>query len=489
MDKMANIYIQDPGPLSSKIMGIEPVIFKRIIKIGLPVVIGMLTQTTINTVDLIMIGRLEASLAVPGSAAILSSIIVLWVFGGFLSSVSVGTQAISARRFSEGSPIKAGAVLTNSLAISLALSILLTFLAIFFIDSIMNFITPSRSVEKIAISFSRIRLIGLVSMALMASYKSFYDGIGAVKIHMTVAIVMNIINILCNYFLIFGFSFLGYKISPMNVNGAALGSVISSYSGLIMMFIWSLRKENCLKFKIYKISNLNINIIKSISKLSLWSGLATVVLMVGFAMFSYIAGQIDIIKNTPDISSAAASIVTHVVMLVFMSSLAFGTSTATLVSQSIGAGLPDLAKRYTWQSALLALYVMSAIGLILSMFPYFIANIFMPTNISELKSEVKNAVTQTAIPSLKLTAGLLSPIASAALVLTQALYGAGETKYVMLTEFILHFLFLIPLTWIFAVSLELGLIGCWMATVAYASALLIVTGARFWSEKWKKLTI
>ena len=43
-------------------------------------------------------------------------------------------------------------------------------------------------------------------MALMASFKSFYDGIGRVRIHMTVAIIMNLINIFANYFLIYGFS-------------------------------------------------------------------------------------------------------------------------------------------------------------------------------------------------------------------------------------------------------------------------------------------
>ena len=80
-------------------------------------------------------------------------------------------------------------------------------------------------------------------------------------------------------------------------------------------------------------------------------------------------------------------------------------------------------------------------------------------------------------------------MAAAALVLTQALYGAGMTKYVMVVELFLHFFCLVPLSYVLGVTLELGMIGCWYAAATYVVALAVTMGVKFWSGGWKKSVI
>lgn len=484
--KSVSIYAQDPGPPKTRFLFLEPILLGRIVNLGWPVIVGMLTQTAINTVDLMMVGRLDDKIAVPGTAAIMASVVLLWAYGGFLSAISVGTQAISARRFSEGSDLNAGQVLANSLAVSIIASLVLTIIAISSIEPTMALLTRSEEVQRIGSSFSSIRLLGLPSMALMASFKSFYDGLGRVRVHMTVAIIMNIINFIFNYFLIFGFEFGSIKIPSLGVNGSAWGSVIASYAGVILIFLWSLRRKDRTRFKVFRISNLSSKVAFSIARLSLWSGLATVVLMVGVGLFNYIVSLTDVGTNNA-INASAASIILHVMMLVFMTSLAFGTSTATLVSQSIGARLPNLAERYVWQCVLLAVYVMTIWGILAFIFPEPILRMFLPPDLDA--NHLKELVIIAATPSLKLTAILLSPTAGAALVLTQALYGAGETRYVLIVEFCLHFLCLAPLAWFLAVYLNLGIIGCWIAAIIYSLGLLIATAIKFIGGSWKKLSL
>ncbi len=484
---VVSIYARDPGPPKFRFMFLEPVLLGRIVHLGWPVIIGMLTQSAINTIDLLMVGRLDDAIAVHGTAAIMASVVLLWAYGGFLSAISVGTQAISARRFSEGDTKKTGQVLSNSIAVSVIASAVITLIAVSTASPAMALLTKSSEVQEIGAAYSHIRLLGLPSMALMASYKSFYDGLGRVRIHMTVAIIMNLVNILCNYFLIYGYDFGSFKIPQFGVYGAAWGSVISSYVGIFIMIYWSLRKADREKFSVYHWLNLDRKIAYLIARLSVWSGLATVVLMIGVGLFNYIVSIIDDIHNTGSIYASAASIIIHVMMLVFMTCLAFGTSTATLVSQSIGAKNPRLAERYTWQCALLAVYVMSAFGFVGFMFPEPILTQFLPP---DLESNVlKEMVIKAAIPSLKLTAILLSPTAAAGLVLTQALYGAGETRYVLIVEFILHFFCLAPLAWFLSIYLEIGILGCWIAAIIYASGLMIATAIRFLSGRWKHLTL
>lgn len=482
-----SIYTIDPGPPSRRYLGLEPTLLGRIVHLGWPVIIGMLTQTAINTVDIMMVGRLDDKIAVPGTAALMASVVLLWAYGGFLSSISVGTQAISARRFSEGSRTLAGQVLTNSLVVSIIASAVVTVVAINLVEPTMALLTKNDEVQRVGSEFSRIRLLGLPSMALMASFKSFYDGLGRVRIHMTIAIIMNLINFCVNYLIIFGTTFAGIKFPELGVNGAAWGSVISSYAGVFLIFLWSLRAEDRARFQVFRWKNINGKIALAISRLSVWSGLATVVLMIGVGLFNYIVSLTDAARGGGSINGAAASIIMHIMMLVFMTSLAFGTSTATLVSQSIGAKLPKLAERYVWQCVLLAVYVMAVFGIFTFLVPKPLLMLFLPPDIDG--NHLKEMVIDAAIPSLRLTAILLSPTAAAALVLTQALYGAGETRYVLIVEFLLHFLCLAPLAWLLAMFFGLGIIGCWIAAVIYAAGLLIATSAKFMQGSWKKLRL
>ncbi len=279
-----SVYIRDPGPPKMRFLLLEPILLARIVNLGWPVILGMLTQTAINTIDLLMVGRLDDSEAVPGTAAIMASVVLLWAYGGFLSSISVGTQAISARRYSEGALTKAGQALANSVAVSLVASVVITLLAISLIEPTMLLLTKSPEVQVIGSNYSRIRLLSLPSMALMASFKSFYDGIGRVRIHMTIAIIMNLINIIVNYFLIYGYQSHGITITALGVYGAAWGSVVSSYAGIIIMIWWALRKGDRSRFLAFRWSNLNKKIALTIARLSVWSGLATVVLMVGVGL-------------------------------------------------------------------------------------------------------------------------------------------------------------------------------------------------------------
>ena len=64
--------------------------------------LAMLTQTLINQVDHVLVGHLPQSESTPGQTALQISVILLWAFGGMLAAISVGTQALTARRIGAG---------------------------------------------------------------------------------------------------------------------------------------------------------------------------------------------------------------------------------------------------------------------------------------------------------------------------------------------------------------------------------------------------
>src|SRR5256885_2610985 len=87
----------------------------RIVTLAAPVVLAMMSQTLINQVDHVLIGRLPAAQSIPGQAALGPSLILFWAIGGVLSAISVGTQALTARRIGGPGHERARQGMVNSL--------------------------------------------------------------------------------------------------------------------------------------------------------------------------------------------------------------------------------------------------------------------------------------------------------------------------------------------------------------------------------------
>src|SRR5208282_5348593 len=88
--------------------------YRTILRLALPTVVAMLSQSVVNEVDVIFFSHLPCPESSNGQAALFPSLIVVWLFGGSLSAISVGTQALVARRYAENQPERAGAVLANA---------------------------------------------------------------------------------------------------------------------------------------------------------------------------------------------------------------------------------------------------------------------------------------------------------------------------------------------------------------------------------------
>jgi Na+-driven multidrug efflux pump len=94
--------------------------------LALPTVLAMLAQSAVNEVDIIFFAWLGCPDSSYAQAALLPCLLLLWMFGGSLSAISVGTQALAARRFAQGRNLDAGAVLANSWVFSLGAGIAFT---------------------------------------------------------------------------------------------------------------------------------------------------------------------------------------------------------------------------------------------------------------------------------------------------------------------------------------------------------------------------
>ncbi len=476
-------------------IGLDMALSKRIGALATPVIVAMLFQTIINQLDTAMVGRLPGATGIDGQAGIGLSLPLFWAVGGFLSAISIGTQAITARRTGENQPLLAGRALTNSLTLALISSAVVAAAGYFLSPYFFDMMSPNANVVRLGSSYCSIRMLGVFTMVTTMSYKSFFDGIGKTHVHMVASILMNLLNAGLNLLLIFGL----WGFPRLEVDGAAIASVVSTVVGLAVMVTWSLLPKYLRRYRAYRLRNLNRRVAWEIVRLSVPSGLATMFVMSGFLFFLWVIGNLpqgpawlavadfvplagpllDGLEATrPDLATSASWVMISFLMLVFVTSMAFGTATATLVSQSLGAKKPALAERFGWESVKIGMLVMGAVGVVMIIDPAMFMRIFTD----------KPQVIASALPSMRLV-GAATSLISAGMVLVQALFGAGNTKFVMLAELLLHTACLVPLSYLLGMVLELGMLGCWMAAVVYAILLSSVMAWKFFEGKWKAIRI
>ncbi|HWZ92606.1 MAG TPA: MATE family efflux transporter, partial [Polyangiaceae bacterium] len=264
-----------------------------ILKLALPTVLAMLTQSAVNEVDIIFFSRLPCPESSTAQAALLPSLILLWMFGGSLSAISVGTQAISARRFAEGKSVDAGAVLVNSWVCSMLAGVLFTAVGYVVMPLALSALIRVPEVRLAAIGYLKWRLLGITSMAATFSFKAFFDGIGKTHVHMVASVVMNVLNVFLCITLIFGH----FGAPRMGMTGAGLAGAASSWVGLLIMAVWATLRHYRVNFRPFDVRRVVRPLMTDILRLSVPSAVATVAVMSGFALFSGIVSHLDSVSH------------------------------------------------------------------------------------------------------------------------------------------------------------------------------------------------
>lgn len=454
-------------------------VYRTILRLAMPTVIAMLSQSIVNEIDVFFFTRLPHPEDSNAQAALLPSLLLVWLFGGSLSAISVGTQALTARRYAERRYEAAGQVLANSAWFCLLCGFVLMVIGALSIKYLLGLMLPVPEAHEIAYSYSKWRLLGVISMGMTAALKSFFDGIGKTWVHLVSALVMNVFNVLFCYAFIFG----NFGMPRMGAPGAGFAAFMATWIGLGIMVLFAARERK--KYQPVRWTNLSKSLTWDILKLSIPAALATIAMMVGFGLFAKVAGRLDDamvqtvggVVEREAVNGAATTDIVALLKLTFTACLAFGTATATLVAQSLAAQRPDSATKFGWASVRLGLVLFGVVGLL--------EGVIFPHQIVHFISH-SEAVRAVAVVPLRMM-GIVTPIIAVAMILSEALFGAGNTKFVAAAQFCLVFAVLVPLAWV--LSGRNGLNGMWSAAVAYAIGACIVMTAKFHGGTWKAIKL
>jgi MATE family multidrug resistance protein len=362
---------------------------------------------------------------------------------------------------------RVGAVLWHSIYLS-AIGALLLLLISPFSSTIFKLIGHSEPLQEMESVYFRILCFGGIGPILSAAFAGFFTGQGKNWPVMWVNIFTTAVNLILDYFLIFGI----WIFPEMGIKGAAIATVIAGLSSIILYSFLIFTPSNSNRFAIRSSLGWDGTFMKRFLKFGAPSGAHFFLEIMGFTAFILILGRIG------QMELAATNIAININSLAFMPMLGMGIAVSMFVGKNIGAGSPDKAE-YAANSAvqLGTIYMAICAALYVALPKLFIA----PFNATAETAQV-------AIVLLKFVA-IYSLFDTFSILYSSAVKGAGDTHFVMKITVLLSIFVLIIPTFISVVIFKSNLYIPWIFCSLFIVSLGVTFFIRFRLGKWKSMSV
>ncbi len=436
---------------------------KNIVKISAPILLSLLAQNLIQVIDTAFLGRVgEVELGASALAGIIY--IALYTIGfGF----SMGSQILIGRRNGEGNYHKIGDIVVQGALFlfvpALLLIPVLRYGAVHWLPALFE----SADVAGAVGEYLEWRFFGLVFAFVNLMFRAFYIGIARTRVLTINALVMAGVNVVFDYGLIFG----NLGMPEMGIAGAGIASVIAEFSSTLFFLLHTRRTVDLAKYGFGRI-RFQWSVIKNVLDLSIF-----MMVQYLFSIVTWMLFFVFIENYMGERPLAVTNIVRSMYTIFTIPSHAVGSTTSSMVSNTIGAGksdeVPSLVKRLT----LISLAAMTVVILIVSLFPRALIHIY--TNDPSLISD-------TLAPLYVLISSL--PLYGAGTVLFSAVSGTGNTRAALRFELV-TLLFYVSYMWFVIVHMRLSVAVAWTTEHVYWFLLLFFSFGYLRSDKWKNRKI
>ncbi|AGB42006.1 putative efflux protein, MATE family [Halobacteroides halobius DSM 5150] len=437
---------------------------KEIINLSVPAIGEMFLQLALINADTIMLGRLGGvALAAAGLSKQLAGINTIILF-----AIATGTTALVARYVGAKDYSLASKVVNQSILIGLLLGGLIFGVGFFLASVSLKLLGAKPEVLNLGVDYLKIILSSVIPAALMIIGNSVLRAGGDTKSPMIVTGVINIINIVGNYLLIFGIGVL----PKLGLIGAGVATLVARSVG-VGIVIWRLvNNQFGIELNYKQILKFDFKVLKQILRIGIPSA---------FERFAFKGGQLVIMRVIAILGTVAVAtrqIALSIETFSILPSYGLSIATTTLVGQKLGAKRDDEAKEGSLLANKFGILATLVLGGLFFLFPKQLARIYT----SDPKLIPKAAL------CLQILA-LAQPAKALNMILGGTFRGAGDTKFPMYLTFIGVWGLSLPLTYLLGVKLSLGLVGIWLAMVVDEWFRALVCIYRFNTNKWNRVEL
>ncbi|MGD0949696.1 MAG: MATE family efflux transporter [Candidatus Binatia bacterium] len=427
-----------------------------------PVILTFLLESLVGLVDTLMVGRLgaEAVAAAGVGAQILSAVSVA------MTAVGTGTLALVARHIGAREPAEANQVLRQSVIAAFGLSVIaIVPVIVFAFDSVALFGVDEGVVAQGG-AFVRLVMLSIPQSAILFVIGSGLRGAGDTRTPLLIGVIVNVLNVAGNYVLIFG----KLGLPALGVRGSALATTIAFTAGSALGLLLLARGRLVLEMG-WRGLRPHGGTIRRVLVIGYPAAGEQLIMQIGFFFYLAFAARYG--------TSAVAAyfIGVRILALSFLPGYGFAAAAAALVGQNLGARQPQLAERSGWESNRLAMYLMSACGIIIFVAARPIAALFV---------DDANVVTDAV--SFIRTLAVAQPLMGVDFTIGGALRGAGDTRFPLVAVFVGFYGCRLACAYL-AVLLHLSLPWVWFALMGDYIARAALKAWRFHSGHWKHIIL
>ena len=322
--------------------------------------------------------------------------------------------------------------------------------------------TANPEVLSRELSYYRILTAGGVAMFGQMAAASFFTGIGQTRLVFLVNVAGNLLNVFLDALLIFGWRF----VPALGIAGAAYATVAAT------AFQWAVLAL-CVRPGAGPGGRKVVKMAGGILRYGVPSGAYSVLNILSFTVFVFVTGRVGDVALA--VSNAAFSV--NYLLIAPMEGFALGA--ATLVGQAQGGGDPVRAKADGWRTLVLGLVTVAVLSLLAVVFAHPILDLFAPNDAASAREFHETGF----VLFVLMAAWQLFDAAD--VVLSGALKGAGDTRFVMVWILVVAFGLWLPL--VFAVAAFHNTIpALWATMIVYVAVLCVGTGLRWHRGAWRR---
>ena len=323
----------------------EGSIEKHLISFAVPLFLGNLFQQLYNTADSLIVGNFLGSEAL---ASVSSSSNLIFLMIGFFNGIAIGAGVVVARAFGAGDKKGLHTAIHTILAFGLVAGVVLTLLGVLLAPQILVWMGTPESILAGSVSYFRIYFLGSIPFVLYNICVGILQSVGDSRHPLYYLMISSVVNILLDLLFVAGFK--------MGVGSAAAATAISQLVSAALCFIRLCRTDDVYRVTLRDI-RFDIPMLGKIIRNGLPAGCQNSIIA-----FANVIVQTNI-NAFGEIAVAGQGVYAKIEGFGFLPITCFAMALTTFISQNLGAGEYDRAKKGARFGILCSMAIAEIIGL------------------------------------------------------------------------------------------------------------------------------
>lgn len=439
----------------------------ELLKLAFPLVLSNAFWTLQMTIDRIMLSRQNSDAV----GAAMTAAVLYWVPLALLQQTAAYATTFVAQYIGAGRKERVGPAVWQAIYFSFATG--LGFLLLVpLIAPLVALSGHSPELLELETTFLKCLCFATLPLLLMASINGFFAGRGESWPVLWVYAAGAVVTVVLDYAWIYGH----WGFAESGIAGAGWATVCGAWASALVGVGLILRTRYRKEFETLAGWRFDRALFWRLMRFGIPSGMQYGLEALAFSIFLILVGQL----GATELTATSVAFTINTVVLVPM--LGFGQAVSVLVGQRLGHNQPRLAAQSTIIGVVWCLTYTSVGAIIFAFFPGPVLAVF------EDHDAERWAAVLLVVPTLLKFVAVYCLFESVSLILSAALRGAGDTRFVSAVTLVFSWTIMVVPT-IISRREGWGLYSVWVFATCYIVLVSFVFMWRFRQGKWKSMRV